>query len=139
MEALMWEFQHSVETTARPEAVWSRYADVRNWGDWDGSLEAVEAHGPFEVGTEISLTPTGQDAVRMRLVEVREPELFADETEFAGVLLRFTHRLARLDDGRTRVTHRVEVDGPGAADIGAAVTADTPDAMAALIRLAETG
>ena len=133
----MWEYEHSVETTASPEQVWRRYADVERWGDWDTSVERVEAHGPFAPGTEISLTPEGQETVRMRLIDVRENEGFSDETEFAGVTLRFVHRLVRLDSGGTRVTHRVEVTGPGAEEIGSAVTSDTPDAMAGLVKLAE--
>jgi hypothetical protein len=27
----MWEYEHSVETTARPEALWRHWSDLRAW------------------------------------------------------------------------------------------------------------
>jgi hypothetical protein len=133
----MWEYEHSVETTASRETVWRLYADVEGWGTWDTGVEQITMHGPFAVGTEVSLTPTGQEPVRMRITDLQDNEQFTDETEFAGVTLRFIHQLACLDNGRTLVTHRVEVTGPGADQIGPAVAEDAPDAMAGLVKLAE--
>lgn len=131
----MWLYEHSIETTAPAEAVWALYRDVDNWGSWDTSVESIMIHGPFAVGTEISMVPTGQDEVRFTIIELRENELFADETIFGEVRLRFIHRLERLESG-TLVTHRVEVDGPDAEHIGPAVTEDLPEAMAGLVKLA---
>jgi hypothetical protein len=55
---------------------------------------------------------------------------------FGELVLRTTHRL-----DATRVTYRTEVTGPGAdagPEIGPGITADWPETMAALSRLAET-
>jgi hypothetical protein len=133
----MWEYEHSVETVAEPAAVWRRYVDVAAWGAWDSSVERIEAHGPFAVGTEISLTPVGQDQLRMRLTEILDGEGFSDETAFGDLTVRFIHRLTPLPGRGTRVTHRIEVDGPGAEHVGPAITSDTPEAMAGLVKLAE--
>jgi uncharacterized membrane protein len=31
----MWEHVHSVETTARPEALWRHWSDLRVWPQWN--------------------------------------------------------------------------------------------------------
>ncbi|MFF5211248.1 SRPBCC family protein [Streptosporangium sp. NPDC000396] len=137
----MWKYEHTVETSAAPERIWALYADVNGWDAWDTSIEKIELHGPFEVGTEISMTPTGQDGVRFTIIELKENELFADETDLGDVKLHFIHTLLRIDGG-TRVTHRVEITGPAAEQVGPhlgpAITSDLPDAMEALVKLAES-
>ena len=56
---------------------------------------------------------------------------------FEGVIMRVAHLLAPQPEGGVRVTYRTEVDGPGAAGVGADVSADFPDVLAALKRAAE--
>ena len=74
-----------------------------------------------------------------RVTDVVPNERFVDETAFAGVVVRVTHAIAPQSEGGVRVTYRTEVEGPGAAEIGAGVSADFPDVLAALKRLAEAG
>jgi hypothetical protein len=137
----MWEYEHTVETTASPETIWGHYADVANWGTWDASVQKIEMHGPFAEGTDITLRPAGQDPVTFKIAELRDRELFVDEAALPGATLRFIHRLAPTAAG-TRITHRVEIDGPAAGEfgpgLGPAVTADIPEAMAGLVKLAES-
>jgi hypothetical protein len=136
----MWAYEHSVETTVAAAAIWRLWADVASWGRWNKDIEAVELRGSFAEGSTISMTPAGQDAVQLRLAEVRENELFVDEAEFAGVLLRTAHRLEQLDERRVRVTYRMEITGSSADDlgpqIGPQITADFPETMAALVERA---
>jgi len=83
------------------------------------------------------MKPTGQDPIRSTIVEIRPNEVYADETTFGDVRLRFSHTLLRLDHGRTRLSHRLEISGPTADEVGPAlgpgITEDFPDAMAALL------
>jgi hypothetical protein len=136
----MWEYEHSIETSIAPEAVWERWADVAGWGEWNADIEKVELGGPFAAGSEITMTPRGDDPVILRLAEVRENETFVDVAQFGGVVIRTTHRLERLDAGRTRITYRTEITGPAADElgpqVGPAITADFPETMAALVRAA---
>lgn len=115
----MWVHEHVAETSVGPEAIWA-------------VLE-----GPFAVGSTVVMKPTGQDPIRSVIVGIVERELYADQTEFAGVTLRFSHRLARLEGGGTRVTHRLEIHGDAAdaaaPELGPAITADFPQAMAAML------
>jgi len=74
------------------------------------------------------------------ITAITERELYADETDLGDVILRFSHTLTRLADGGTRITHRLEITGPKAyelgPELGPAITADFPEAMQALLAYA---
>jgi hypothetical protein len=137
----MWVFEHSIETGAAPEAIWRLWVDVENWGTWNADIATIEIRGPFATGTEITMTPPGQDPVELRIAELTEQELFVDEAEIDGLVLRTIHRLDIIGPSRTRVVYRMEITGTAADEIGPrigpAVTADWPDTMAALARAAQ--
>lgn len=136
----MWEYEHSIETSAAPEAIWRLWADVENWGTWNAEIEKIEMDGPFAAGTQITMTPPGEDPVLLRIAEVVEDELFVDEARFNGLLLRTIHRIDRIDQNRIRVAYRMEITGTGADEtgpqIGPGITADWPETMASLAELA---
>jgi len=134
----MYTWSHTVSTTASPEQVWPLYADVRRWLEWDSGLVAVTLDGPFAVGSSGSLTVEGQPPLAWTLVAVEENALFTDVTEIPGVAtLTFVHRIEPTATG-AQVTHEVRIEGPAADGLGPMVTSDTPEAMAALVRIAET-
>lgn len=128
--------QHRARASA--EAIWRLYRDVSTWPSWDPGIEAVELHGPFEPGAEGALTPAGQEPLSFRMIEVTPERGFVDETAVAGAVLRFIHRLLPLDGGGTRITHRVEIDGPAAGEVGPQagpqITAGIPETMESLAR-----
>jgi Polyketide cyclase / dehydrase and lipid transport len=133
----MWEREYTSETSADPAAVWSVLRDLDNWASWDTSMEWVRLHGRFGVGAEVVMKPIGQDPISSVIVQADENELHTDQTEFAGVTLRFSHALVPLDKGGTRVVHRLEITGSAAdqvgPELGPAITEDFPEAMAALL------
>ncbi len=132
----MWEHEHVGETSLSRERVWAVLRDVDDWASWDTSMERVRLLGPFAVGSQVELTPTGQDPIVSTIVEAVEGERYADETAYGGVLLRFTHTLTDTRDGGTRVVHRLEITGAEADTVGPglgpAITEDFSEAMAAL-------
>ncbi|MGV9902340.1 polyketide cyclase [Streptomyces sp. NPDC003388] len=136
----MWEYEHSIETGANPEAIWRLWADVENWGTWNAEIEKIEKNGPFAAGTQITMTPPGDAPVLLHIAEAVEDELFVDEARFDGLLLRTIHRIDRIDRDRIRVTYRMEITGTGADEagpqIGPGITADWPETMASLAELA---
>ena len=136
----MWEYEHSIETNATPEAIWRLWSDVENWGAWNGEIEKIEINGPFAEGTRILMTPPGDDPITLVIAEAVENERFVDEARFGGLLLRTTHRIDPAGEGRIRVVYRMEITGDGADEagpqIGPGITADWPETMAALVKMA---
>jgi uncharacterized protein YndB with AHSA1/START domain len=136
----MWTHEHTAETALAPQAVWNVLKDIDNWARWDTSMETVRLEGPFAVGTRVAMTPTGQEPITSVITAITENELYADETDLGDVILRFSHTLTRLADGGSRITHRLEITGPKAGELGPelgpAITADFPDAMRALLAYA---
>jgi len=115
-------------------------SDLDGWARWDTSMEEVKLDGPFAVGSRVRMTPTGQEPIESVITEIRENERYADETEFGGVVLRFSHTLTRLPHGGTRIVHRLEISGPAAdkvgPELGPQIVEDFPEAMAALVAYA---
>jgi hypothetical protein len=138
----MWVTEHSVETTAAPEAIWREWSEVDRWPEWNGDIERIELDGPFAVGTRITMTPIGDDPVELRIAEAVEPELFVDEADLGEIVVRTIHHVEELDQGRRRVTYRMEITGPAAdtlgPQIGPEISGDFPQVLAALVERAES-
>jgi uncharacterized protein YndB with AHSA1/START domain len=136
----MWVHEHAAETAVSPEAVWAVLRDLDQWPRWDTSMERVALQGPFAVGSRVAMTPVGQDPIVATIVAVTEPEYYADRTDLGPVTLEFSHTLTRLAGGGTRITHRLEISGDGAAELGPQlgpeITADFPEAMDGLLACA---
>ena len=136
----MWEYENSIETAATPEAIWRLWSDVENWGSWNAEIEKIEINGPFEPGTQILMKPPGEDPIPLLIAEAVEPERFVDEARFGDLILRTTHRVDPIDQDRIRVVYRMEITGSVAdeagPEIGPGITADWPETMAALVKMA---
>lgn len=83
------------------------------------------------------MRPPGQDALVSTLIEVRENECFTDETILDDIRVLVSHTLTPRPSGGTRITYGTRITGPRADEVGAMVTSDFPDVLAALKRLAE--
>jgi hypothetical protein len=133
----MWAHEYTVETDVSPEAIWAVLSDLDRWPRWDTSMERVTLPGPFAVGSQVAMTPQGQDPIVSTIVGITAPEFYADRTDLGLVTLEFSHRLTRLGTGGTRITHRLEITGDGAAELGPQlgpeITADFPGAMDGLL------
>jgi uncharacterized protein YndB with AHSA1/START domain len=133
---MMWTTEYALSTEASPEAVWQLLSDVDGWGSWNHGIETVALDGPLAVGATFRMKPPGEDELISTVVELQPNRLFTDLTRLGDVMVRVVHRLDPLSDGRTSISYRVEVSGAladaDAAEIGAAVSADFPDVIAAL-------
>ena len=130
----MYEYEHSLETDASADAIYALYSDVNLWPQWDAGLERVEIDKAFGAGARGIMKFIGQEPLPFVLTDVQPGAGFTDETTIpgAGVIVRFNHSLTATKSGRTRITHRVSVEGAGAEQIGPMITADVPEAMEAL-------
>ena len=137
----MWAVEHSVETSASPEAVWRVWADVERWPEWNAGVERIELRGPFAVGTTILMTPPGDDPVELRIADAVEPDRFVDEADGGDFVVRTTHRVDAAGHGLSRITYRMEITGPAAdtvgPEIGPEISGDFPQVLEALAARAE--
>ena len=136
----MWSTEYSTETDLTAPAIWAALSDLHHGMALDGNSDRFELHGPFAVGTELTVTPQGQGSFRSTIIELTENSVYADRTEFGGLILTFRHMLAPLAGGGTRVTHELVIDGDDAGtmgpELGPQISADFPEAMNALLAAA---
>lgn len=131
----MWSTEYSATTDLPPAAIWGTLRQL-HMGElaYEGA-DLFEPHGPFAIGTELSVTPQGQDTMTSTIVELVENERYADVTHFGGLDLLFRHTLAPSGGGTT-VTHRLEISGEGAdqvgPELGPQISADFDETMAGL-------
>jgi hypothetical protein len=134
----MWEYEHTIETTVAPQALWEVWADIEAWSQWSPGIAEIKVDGPFTAGTTFAMIPgPDEEPINMRLADVVVGEQFTDVCDFGGVIVTTVHRLEPLDGGGTRVTYRTEITGAEADElgpqIGPDITADFPDVVAALV------
>ena len=136
----MWSTEYSTETDLEAPAIWAALSDLHHGVALDGNSDRFELHGPFAVGTELTVTPQGQGSFRSTITELTENSVYADRTEFGGLMLTFRHTLAPLAGGGTRVTHQLMIDGDEAGtmgpELGPQISADFPEAMNTLLAAA---
>jgi hypothetical protein len=136
----MWEYEYSLETSADRGALWHHWADMAAWPQWNDGIETITVDGPFEVGTVFTMTPPGEEPIRMRLAEIKPGESFTDEMDAGDFVVRTEHRLEPAAAGRTAIVYRTEITGEAAGqvgpELGPQITADFPDVVAALARRA---
>jgi len=133
----MWTAESTLDTTAAPAQVWKIWSDVEGWKRWNAGIAAIRLHGPFAQGTTFFMQPPGEEGFTSTLIAVTENENFSDETIVGDTRVVVHHRLTALPAGGTRIAYATEITGPDAAEVGAMVTADFPDVLAALKNLAE--
>ena len=132
----MWTTEYSVDTDVPAPAIWAALRDLHSGVKLSEASDAFELHGPFAVGTQLSVTPQGQDTFHSTIVELVEPAVYADRTKFGELTLLFRHTLTPGASG-TRVTHELTIDGVAADEVGPElgpqISADFPAAMGDLI------
>jgi uncharacterized protein YndB with AHSA1/START domain len=141
-DVLVWTREFSAESTASPERLFAILEDTDSWSEWNAGVERIEMDGLFTAGTTATMVLPDRTRLRFRLVWVERGRGFEDETEVpeTGVLVRVRHLLQPQADGHTRISYTCVVDGPDevSAEVGAAVSADFPDVIAALAARAES-
>lgn len=136
----MWTTQETTVTALPRDDVWEAVRDLHAGAlTYDGA-DRFELHGPFTVGTELTVTPAGQDPIRSRIEVLEEGRTYADVTDLGDVRLTFRYDLGD-DPAGTHVRYSLTIDGPGAdavaPELGPQIAADFPESLAALLTEAE--
>jgi hypothetical protein len=136
----MWSYEFATNTEVDRAACWAALKAVHTGQATTASGDIFQLHGPFETGTELSVTPAGQETFRSVIIELHEGKAYADLTDYAGLTLAFRYTLADLPGGGTRLSHSLVIDGDNVDEAGPAlgpqITADFPADLADLVALA---
>lgn len=102
--------RHSVDSSAAPQALWQRWAEVRTWPDWDPSLASASLEGAFEAGARLRLVPKGGQPREFRIKELDAGGRFTLEARLLGATLCQVHRVEASSLG-SRATVQIEIHG----------------------------
>jgi len=105
-----WHAEHTLDTSAGPEAVWSRMVEVSTWPEWDGGLTWAELAGPFRAGARGRMKVRGGGTQTFLLGPVEDGSRFTAMVRLPFAQVFHTHVQAPSAMG-TRMTHRVEITG----------------------------
>ncbi|CAM5412147.1 SRPBCC family protein [Leifsonia shinshuensis] len=144
----MWTTAETVTTPLPRDRVWEAVRDLHTGALTYPGADGFELHGPFAVGTELTVTPEGQEPIRSTIAVVEPERTYADVTEFGDVRLTFRYDLEDdpADDSAgepagTVVRYSLTIDGPGAdavgPELGPQISADFPESLAVLLAEAE--
>jgi hypothetical protein len=137
----MWTTTYEQTTAASTEAVWAALKALHTGTPLGPSSDSFMLHGPFAVGTEVTVTPQGQEPMTSVISRLEPGEVYADQTTFGGLTLTFRHDLRALVGGGTSVAHTLEIDGDQAdqlgPELGPQISGDFPVSMAELLAAAE--
>ncbi|TPN32622.1 polyketide cyclase [Mesorhizobium sp. B2-3-3] len=113
----MWSNEYTAISPLAARAIWNALKALHEGRlTYEGS-DTFVLHGPFAKGTRVSVTPVGQDTFESTIVDLVENVTYADQTSFGDTTLLFRHTLVPVEGG-TQVTHRLEISGPSAAEVG---------------------
>ena len=136
----MWTTQHQDTTPVASNFVWDALEALHSGTALGPESDSFTLHGPFAVGTTLTITPQGQDPMESTIVALEPGRAYADETRFGDLILTFRHDLVPSDAGGTEVTHSLTIDGAGADEVGPElgpqISADFPSAMHELLNAA---
>ncbi|WP_157635260.1 SRPBCC family protein [Nostocoides japonicum] len=136
----MWTTEVTGDSAATPAEVFAVLADPEHWHEWNDGVAGIRMNGPFAAGATAVMVFPDATELPFTLAWVEQDRGFEDVTEVpgAGVTVHVRHELEPTTAG-TRITYRCTVDGPDptAGDVGAGVSADFGDVIAALAARAE--
>jgi Polyketide cyclase / dehydrase and lipid transport len=133
----MWTHEESIETIATPKQIWKLFSDVPGWKKWNAGIEKIEIQGPFVPGTIFTMKVPNGPTFTSKLIEVKENQIFSDETIIDQNHVVVHHIITPLSSGNSRITYKTEISGPLATEFGPMVTGDFPQVLSALKELAE--
>lgn len=125
------------DTTASAAIIWAFFKAVPDWKNWNAGVHSCVLDGPFAEGAWMTMVLPDQEVIRSQLIEVSELTSFTDETMLGDIAVRVKHEIRPLPDGSHRIVYAIDVEGEGADDICAGVSADFPEVLRTLVAQAE--
>jgi carbon monoxide dehydrogenase subunit G len=106
-------FEQSIDIDAQPQRVWEVLSDLEAWPQWIETVDAVELLTPPPVvtGTRVRLKQPKLPEGTWDITVWDAPSYFEMRQKSGGVTSVAGHRVAALEDGRSRLTLTLEMRG----------------------------
>jgi hypothetical protein len=134
------QFESSVTINTPAAHVFTIYADVARWSQWDPDVKEASLNGNFVSGAHGVVVPHGGPKSKIHFTRVTPNQGFVAECKLPLCVMRFENHL-RDAAGRTEATHRVTFEGLLAPIfgrlIGSGMKKTLPKALASLKTYAE--
>ncbi len=104
--------RHTATTSASPTTIWQFYEKVEAWPRWDKSMAWGSIQGAFVSGSTGIMKPKFGPKVRFTLVSVEPEHEFTMVSKMPGCHMYIHHDIERISSTQTRITHRLDLDGP---------------------------
>lgn len=135
-------FQDSVNIAAKPADIFSLYANVDGWPNWDPEVIESSINGAFASGTIGMIKPKGGPKSKIELLDVKPNVSFTVRCKLPLCVMTFGHELVP-EGSTTTATHRVTFTGLLAPLfgrlIGTGIQRTLPATLAGLKLAAEAG
>jgi hypothetical protein len=104
--------EHTLETSAAPEAVWGIWSQPETWPEWNPDVTAISLKGPLAAGAQGSMTTT-RGGPHDVVIESVEPgrSFWLVSTGLPGHKLAFRCQVLPSGAG-SRISQGVEIRGP---------------------------
>lgn len=136
-----WETTSTLEAGANPASIWQKaYADAAAWPRWNAEIKRAELDGPLALGASAKIAFGTGLRLRFHVVEFEDGRLFTDESRLPGARMGHRHLIEPTDDGASRLTNTIYIEGPLAPVwrriMGPAAARALPGAQRAVVELA---
>src|SRR4030088_3275795 len=137
----MWKTEHSANTSADHDALWNLLADADGWPLWNPGLSSAHLDGPLRNGATGRTTQANGREGHFTVRDLNAGAYFVNEARIPGAVLRFQHRIAAVDQARSRATLGASIEGPMAPVwgllLGRQLSSYLPEAVRQLVSRAE--
>lgn len=107
----MWSVEHQLEAPVDRAALWTVWANLERWPEWDPRSQWVRLNGPFKAGQRGRAKFRGAPASDYVVTSVDPRRMFRIETGSPLVKVQYEHELSDAPEGGAVVRHRVIVRG----------------------------
>lgn len=131
-------FSHTLETTARVDAIWRLWTDVSSWKNWDKGLKDAELSGPMALGSKGRIIPLSGAPAEFEITAFEPNRSYTLTMNFPDA--RLMVRRFIVGKSPTVFRHDIRFEGPQAERwanlLGPGFRAALPPTMTELSRLA---
>ncbi len=101
----------TIQTTAKPEAIFKLWADIDHWAEYDKGIEWAKLTDTFTAGGHYTIKPKGGPKVKSTILVVEPYEKFVDISHLLGATLQFEHTIIKQGSTNT-VSIIMTISGP---------------------------